>query len=349
MADVQLVALRDDAKRLAPDTPDLSQVIEDVGLQRLAAYYLYSALVAGLIGDDEAAPAQWPPQLAEPMQRLGLTRFTPRTRRGLDAQLTAAEQEALQNPDRQLKFARLVVDLINGGAFGPLCGQADSVRLAESASGDKRDMDLELLNSGSVVARCSAEAHWELVAQYLAGVAQVQASSAGALPPHKVSRQLKETGISHAVSATITLAVAVHPLGAVAGLGTHVIRSRIESDREQADALRQLGNVLATLRTQADSELSELGPEYRERPLRCETHVRWASPDRCGSSNVMVCSRVRVCARSPWWRSTAARWPTSCAGPSAGRSRSPIREWRGSACAMPYSRLAIRLSRLSRR
>jgi hypothetical protein len=266
MADVPLVALRDDATRLAPDAPDLSQVIEDVGLQRLAAYYLYSALVAGLIGDDETAPAQWPPQLAEPMQRLGLTRFTPRTRRGLDAQLTAAEQAALQNPDRRLGFARLVVDLINGGAFGPLCGQADSVRLAESASSDEHDVDLELLSSGSVVARCSTQAHWELVAQYLAGVAQVQASSAGAVSPHKVSSQLKETGISHAVSATITLAVAVHPLGAVAGLGTRVIRSRIESDHEEADALHQLGNILTTLRTQAHSELSQLGPENRYRP-----------------------------------------------------------------------------------
>ncbi len=266
MADVQLGALRDDAIRLAPDAPDLSQVIEDVGLQRLAAYYLYSALVAGLIGDDEMAPAQWPPQLAEPMQRLGLTRFTPRTGRGLDAQLTAAEQAALQNPDRQLEFARLVVDLINGGAFGPLCGQADTVRLAESASSDKRDLDLELVSSGSVVARCSTQAHWELVAQHLAGVAQVQASSVGAVRPHKVSSELRETGISHAVSATITLAVAVHPLGAVAGLGTRVIRSRIESDREEADALHQLGSILTTLRTQAHSELRELRPENGERP-----------------------------------------------------------------------------------
>jgi hypothetical protein len=266
MADVQLVALRDDATRRAPGAPELSQVIEDVGLQRLAAYYLYSALVAGLIGDDETAPAQWPQQLAEPMRGLGLTRFTPRTRRGLDAQLTAAEQAALQNPDRQQEFARLVVDLINGGAFGPLCGQADSVRLAESASSDNSGLDLELLSSGSVVGRCSVRAHWELVAQYLAGVAQVQASSAGAVRPHKVSSELKETGISHAVSATITLAVAVHPLGAVAGLGTRVIRSRIESDHEEADALHHLGSILTTLRTQACSELGELGPENGERP-----------------------------------------------------------------------------------
>jgi hypothetical protein len=265
MADAQLAAVRDDATRLAPDAPALSQVIEDVGLQRLAAYYLYSALVAGLIGDDDAAPARWPAQLIEPMQRLGLTRFTPRTRRGLDAQLTAAEQAMLQNPDKQLEFARLVVNLINQGAFGPLCGQADRVRLAESEASDKPGMDLELLNGSTVVATCSVQAHWELVAQYLAGAALQYASSVAAVRPHKVSSQLKETGISHAVSATVTLAVAVHPLGAAAGLGTRVIRSRIESDRDEADALHQLGTVLTTLRDQAYNELSDTGAEHGER------------------------------------------------------------------------------------
>jgi hypothetical protein len=262
MPDAQLAALRDDATRLAPDAPGLSQVIEDVGLQRLAAYYLYSALIAGLIGDDDAPSARWPTQLAEPMQRLGLTRFTPTSRRSLNAQLTAAEQATLQKPARQLEFARLVVDLINHGSFGPLCGQADRVRLAESAASDKVGMDLELLSNGSVVARCSAQAHWELVAQYLAGVAQQYASAVGAVRPHKVSSQLKETGISHAVSGAITLAVAVHPLGAAAGLGTRVIRSRIESDREQADAFQQLGNVVRTLRAQAESQLSDLGLDH---------------------------------------------------------------------------------------
>jgi hypothetical protein len=265
MADVQLAALRDEATRLAHDPAGLSQVIEDIGLQRLAAYYLYSALVAGVIGDDDAAPARWPARLAEPMQRLGLTRFTPRTRRGLDAQLTAAEQAMLENPDRQLEFARLVVNLINQGAFGPLCAVADRVRLAESASSDRGGLDLELLNGSSVVARCSAESHWELVAQYLAGVAQGQAASAGAVRPHKVSSQLKETGISHAVSATITLAVAAHPLGAAAGLGTRVVRSRIEGDRDQADALHHLGDGLRALLAQAHDQLSELGLDHRER------------------------------------------------------------------------------------
>jgi hypothetical protein len=266
MTDVQLAALRDDATRLAHDPPGLSRVIEDIGLQRLAAYYLYSALAAGVIGDDDAAPARWPGQLAEPMRRLGLTRFAPRTRRGLNAQLTAAEQATLQNPDRQVEFARLVVNLINQGAFGPLCGVADRVRLADSASSDRRGPDLELLNGSSVAARCSAQAHWELVAQYLAGVAQGQAASVGALRPHKVSSQLKETGISHAVSATVTLAVAAHPLGAAAGLGTRVVRSRIEADRDQADALRQLGNDLRAVRARADNQLKDLGLDHRERP-----------------------------------------------------------------------------------
>jgi hypothetical protein len=213
-----------------------------------------------VIGDADAAPARWPAQLAEPMGRLGLTRFAPRTRRGLDAQLTAAEQATLQNPDRQLEFARLVVNLINQGAFGPLCGVADRVRLADSASGDSRGPDLEMLNGSSVAGRCSAEAHWELVAQNLAGVAQKHAASAGAGPPHKVSSQLKETGISHAVSATVTLAVAIHPLGAAAGLGTRVVRSRIEADRDHADALHRLGDDLRALRAQADDQLSYLGP-----------------------------------------------------------------------------------------
>jgi hypothetical protein len=267
MADVQLLsALRDDTARLTSDPPGLSQVIEEVGLQRLAAYYLYSALVAGVIGDNDATPARWPAQLAEQMQRLGLTRFAPRTRQGLEAQLTASERATLRNPDRHLEFARLVVNVINQGAFGPLCGNADRVRLAESAPSDRRGLDLELLSGSSVVARCSAEAHWQLVAQYLAGVARDHAASVGEVRPDRVSSQLKETGISHAVSASITLAVQIHPLGAAAGLGTRVIRSRIESDREQADAFHQLGNDLRALRAQAYNRLSDEAPAHGERP-----------------------------------------------------------------------------------
>jgi hypothetical protein len=266
MPKVQLAALRNDAARLVPEPPDFNEVIEEVGRQRLAAYYLYSAVVAGLIDNGDAAPSRWPPQLAEPMERLGLTRFAPRTGRGLDAQLTAAEQAMLRNSDRQLEFARLVVNLINQGAFGPLCGAADRVRLAEPAPSDGSGLDIELLTGNSVVARCTAAAHWELVAQYLAGLAQQQASSVGAVRPHKVSSQVKETGISHAVSATVTLAVSVHPIGAAAGLGTRVIRSRIEADRDQANAFHQLGNDLRTLHAQADEQLSDLGLQLDDRP-----------------------------------------------------------------------------------
>ena len=132
-ADVPLAWLRTDAVRRAPHPPGLDALIEDAGRQRLAAYYLYSALLDGVIGDDGLASPRWPRELAEPMHRLDLTRFAPRTGRGLDAQLTPAEQAARRNPDRQFELAQLLVDLINRGAFGPLCGDADRVRLARPA------------------------------------------------------------------------------------------------------------------------------------------------------------------------------------------------------------------------
>jgi len=86
--DVPLTELLADARHRAPDPPSLDEVVEDAGRQRLAAYYLYSALFAGVIGPGDLAPCQWPHELAEPIQRLNLTRFAPRTGRGLDAQLT---------------------------------------------------------------------------------------------------------------------------------------------------------------------------------------------------------------------------------------------------------------------
>jgi hypothetical protein len=228
-------------------------VVEEVGREQLAAYYLYSALVAGLIGDD-LAPARWPAELAEPMQRMDLTGLAPRTPRGLDAQLTPAEQEMRRSPDRQQEFAQLVVELINNGAFGPLCGDADSVRLVRS--GDGRGFDLELIKGTNVVGTCKAEDHWELVAQYLAFAVHGHESVAGAAGAKKTSSWLKEAGISHAVSTATTLAVSIHPLGAAAGLGTRVIRSRIQAGRDEADALHQLGQALSTLRAQADNELT---------------------------------------------------------------------------------------------
>ena len=128
-ADAGLADVRGDAARRAPGAPALSTVIEDAGRQRLAAYYLYSALIAGMIGDDSLAPARWPPGLSEPMERLGLTRLAPRTGRGLDVQLTPGEQATRRSPGRRAEYAQLVADLINQGTFGPLCGHADCVRL----------------------------------------------------------------------------------------------------------------------------------------------------------------------------------------------------------------------------
>lgn len=255
-ADAGLAEVREDAARRVPDAPGLDVILEDAGRERLAAYYLYSALISGMLDDSSLAPAQWPPELAAPMDRLGLTRFAPRTGPGLDAQLTRAEQAAWRSTDRQLEYAQLLIDFINQGAFGPLCGAADQVRLARS--GDRQGLDLELLADGKVVGTCKAEDHWELVAQHLAGLT-LYGDQAGAASTHggsaKVARQLKETGISHAVSVTTDLAVNIHPLGAAVGLGTRLIRSRIEADRDEANAFSGLGQVLHSLRDQACREL----------------------------------------------------------------------------------------------
>jgi hypothetical protein len=252
-AETGLADLRTELAREVPDPPGLDQVVEEAGRQRLAAYCLYSALIAGLIGDDDLRPARWPPRLAQPMRRTGLDRFAPRTPRGLDAQLTRAEQATRRRPDRRVAFDGLLVDLINRGAFGPLCGDADQVRLARP--GRRDGLDLELIKDGTVVGRCRPDDHWELVAQQLASAARETDALPAASHASQASRWLRETGISHAVSTTVTLAVSIHPLGAAAGLGTRVIRSRIEADREHADALRRLGQSLDALRTQADDEL----------------------------------------------------------------------------------------------
>jgi hypothetical protein len=261
-ADAPLAGLLADAQHRAPDQPSLDAVVEDAGCQRLAAYYLYSALVADVIGPGDLAPDQWPHELAEPMQRLNLTRLAPRTGRGLDAQLTPAEQAMWRSPDRQVKFARLLVDLVNQGAFGPLCHEADRVRLVRADDG--RGLDLELIQGGRVVGACAVKDHWELVAQYLAGMplhGQLAETTSGT--KQKVERQLEETGISHAVSMGVTLAVSIHPLGAAAGLGTRLVRSRIQAGQDEADALRGLGEELRTLRAEADRELGDAGPGAR--------------------------------------------------------------------------------------
>jgi hypothetical protein len=256
-AEDQLAELRADALRRAPDPPALDEVIEDVGLQRLAAYYLYCALLAGVISDDGLAPARWPPELAEPMRRLGLTRFASRTGRGLDAELTPAEQVTRRSPGRQLEFAQLVVDLINRGAFGPLCGDADRVRLGRS--GERRGLDLELIKGWRVVGACPVKNHWELVAQHLAGVpltAELVSAGNARGPKRTAGQRLKDFGAAHGVSLGVTLAVGLYPVGTIAGLGTRLVRARIRAGHDQADALGRLGQDLRSLYAQADGELA---------------------------------------------------------------------------------------------
>jgi hypothetical protein len=261
MADeTQLDELSADSRRRTPDPPALEQVIEDAGRQRLAAYYLYSALIAGVIGDDDLTPGRWPPELTEPMQRMGLTRLAPRTGRGLDAQLTQAEQAMRRRPDRQLEFAQLLVEMINDGEFGPLCADADQVRLA--SPDDARD--LELIKGSRVVGTCKVKDHWELVAQHLAGapfLGPVAQPSGGRLPQGTVSRRVTDTGIAHAISVGTTLAVSIHPLGTVAGLGTRLVESRIHAGQDEADAFRRLGQDLRTLQARSADDVARLGAD----------------------------------------------------------------------------------------
>jgi hypothetical protein len=258
VADSPLARLLADASRRVPDPPGLDEVIEDAGCQRLATYYLYSALLAGLIDTEDLASQRWPHELAEPMQRMRLSRLAPRTGRGLDAQLTPAERATWRSPDRHQRLARLLVDLINNGTFGPLCGDADRVRLSAGLG-----PDLELIKDGRVVGECGVKDHWQLVAQHLAGMplGGSLATTGGAPESQRaaqVAHQLEETGISHAVSAAVTLAVSLHPLGAAAGLGTRLVRSRIQAGDDEADAFRQLGEELSTLRAEADRELRDM-------------------------------------------------------------------------------------------
>jgi hypothetical protein len=257
--DLPLSGLRANAMRRVPDPPALDEVIEDAGRQRLAAYYLYSALMAGLIGDGDLALPRWPPELAGPMQRLGLARLAPRTWRGVDAELTAAEQVARRGPSRQLAFAQFLVHLINEGAFGPLCGNADRVRLAGPGQG--RRPEVELIRGDHVVGACKVAYHWELVAQHLAGAPlrrSLPRAGSAPRPKRTVPHRLKDSGIAHAVTLGATLAVSAHPLGVAAGLGTRLIQARLHAGRDQADALHRLGRELRVLRAQADGELDEV-------------------------------------------------------------------------------------------
>jgi hypothetical protein len=259
----QLAGLCADAVGRVADLPPLDAVVEDSGRQRLGAYYLYSALLAGLIGPGDLAPARWPPELAEPLRQRGLARFAPRTGRALDAELTPAEQATRRSPGRPLEFAQLLVDLINGGSFGPLCLAADSVRLRPPGDrlGSDAGLELELVKGGRVVGTCPVRAHWELVAQRLAGAPlgdPAEGAGRAGVARTTFARRLRDTAIPHAVSVGVAFAVSVHPLGTIAGEGTRLIRARIEAGTDQADALRRLGRELGTLRAQADGELAEL-------------------------------------------------------------------------------------------
>jgi len=48
-----LAELRADAFRRALDPPGFDEMVEDAGGQRLAAYYLYCALLAGVVSDGQ--------------------------------------------------------------------------------------------------------------------------------------------------------------------------------------------------------------------------------------------------------------------------------------------------------
>ena len=262
-AETSLAELRAEAIRRAPNAPDFESVIEDAGLQRLAAYYVYAAVIAGVVDDADAlAPAAWPHQLASPMKRMGLTRFAPRSERGLDAELTASEQATRRSSGRQFEFAQLAADLINAGALGPVCGEADSVRVVKAS--DRPGFDFEMLAGDSVVGKCKVEDHWELVAQQLAsaphGDDPLADSASGAAYAKKAAHWLTEHGISHGVARTTDLAVGFFPVGTAVGAGTRLVRSRIQTGRQEADGLHRLGVVLRSLRAQAEGELSRASP-----------------------------------------------------------------------------------------
>jgi hypothetical protein len=130
-----------------------------------------------------------------------------------------------------------------------------------TAARSDRDLQLELIKGGHVVGTCPVRAHWELVAQHLAGAPLGDPGQAAGRPGvarTTFTRRLKDTAIPHAVSVSVAFAVSVHPLGTIAGEGTRLIRARIEAGTDQADALRRLGRELSTLRAQADGELAEL-------------------------------------------------------------------------------------------
>jgi hypothetical protein len=254
--DAALADLRSDAARRAPHAPTLDEVVEAAGRQRLAAYYLYSALISGLA--DGLAPEAWPRELASRMDDLGLRPFAPRTKRGLDTELTPSEQATRRSSGKKNRFAQLAADLINHGALKPACGDADAVRLVEAS--ERRGYDFELLSDGQVTGRCRAEDHWEQVAQQLAsaphGDDPLADRESGQAFANKAGRWLKEHGISASISKTTDLAAGIYPLGTAVGVGTRLVRSRIRTGRQEADALHQLSVALSGIRAEANGETS---------------------------------------------------------------------------------------------
>ena len=125
-------------------------------------------------------------------------------------------------------------------------------------------LDLELIKGWRVVGACPVEDHWELVAQYLAGLLHSGALHETPLAGNArgsgrtTVRRLKDSGFAHTVSLGLTLAVDLHPLGAIAELGTRLIWSRIRAELDETDALRLLCKELPTLRSQAERELADL-------------------------------------------------------------------------------------------
>jgi hypothetical protein len=261
MARDVLADLGSDAARRAPDAPALDDVVEAAGRQRLAAYYLYCALISGL-ADSGLAPEGWPRELASRMDDLGLRRFAPRSERGLDTELTPSEQAMRRSSGKELQFAQLAADLINHGAFEPLCGDADAVRVVEA--GDRRGYDFELLSDGEVTGRCRAEDHWEQVAQQLAsaphGDDPLADRESGQAFAKKAGRWLEEHGISAGISKTTDVAAGIYPLGTAVGVGTRLVRSRIRTGRQEADALHRLSVALSRIRLEADGEANRLNP-----------------------------------------------------------------------------------------
>ena len=176
----------------------------------------------------------------------------------MDTELTPSEQVTRRSSGKEIQFAQLAADLINHGALKPVSGDADSVRLVEAS--DRRGYDFELLSDGLVTGRCRAEDHWEQVAQQLAsaphGDDPLADRESGQAFADKAGRWLKEHGISAGISKTTDVAAGIYPLGTAVGVGTRLVRSRIRTGREEADALRRLRVALSGIRAEADGEAS---------------------------------------------------------------------------------------------